>query len=96
MIKPIGDRLLVERVPRPTKTAGGIDLPDIASNDQTSEYFVVAVGDGKKIKVASKDFVLASTYAGKEIQQGNRKLRLIDWDEALATVTHTTPKIETS
>lgn len=91
MIIPIADRLLVERVVGPETTEGGIVIPStVADNDARAvEYFVVAVGPGKKVsEVKPKEFVLASTYAGKEVVSGRRKLRMIEWADVLAKVTH--------
>lgn len=98
MIKPIGDRLLVEKVPAKETTAGGLLLPDSAvENDARAvEYFVVAVGPGRTVsnkltikpEIEPRKFILASNYAGKEIVSGNRKMRLIEWADVLAEVTH--------
>lgn len=98
MIKPIGDRVLVEKVPAKTSSTGGIVLPDNAvENDARAvEYFVVAVGSGRKVSdkltivptVKPKDFILASNYAGKEVVSGSRKMRLIEWGDVLAEVIH--------
>lgn len=97
MIKPIGDRLLVEKVPA-AKSVSGIVLPDTAiENDARAvEYFVIAVGEGRWVsktfkvvpEINPKDFILASNYAGKEVVSGNRKLRLIEWGDVLAQVIH--------
>lgn len=98
MIKPIGDRVLVEKVPTKESSPGGIVLPENAvENDARAvEYFVVAVGPGRKVSdkltisptIKPKDFILASNYAGKEVVSGTRKLRLIEWNDVLAQVVH--------
>ena len=45
MIKPIGQRVLVERVEAETKTAGGLFLPDTAK-EKPQEAIVRALGTG--------------------------------------------------
>ncbi len=96
MIKPIGDRVLVERVPDPEKTNGGIVIPGTAADNESRavKYFVLAIGPGRRVnrvfvsrpEVKPRDFIYASCYAGKEIHQGNRKMRLIEWADVLAQV----------
>jgi chaperonin GroES len=75
MIKPLGDRVLVEPTPREEKTASGIVLPDTAK-EKPQEGKVVAVGngalnkDGQRMPLEVKvgDRVLFSKYAGTEIK----------------------------
>ena len=74
MIKPLGDRVLVEPIAREETTASGIVLPDTAK-EKPQEGKVVAVGKGTykdgvhvapEVKVG--DRVLFSKYAGTEIK----------------------------
>lgn len=75
MIKPLGDRVLVEPIPREEKTASGIVLPDTAK-EKPQEGKVVAVGsgalnkEGQRIPLEVKvgDRVLFSKYAGTEVK----------------------------
>lgn len=75
MIKPLGDRVLVEASAKEEKTASGIVLPDTAK-EKPQEGKVVAVGsgavnkDGQRIPLEVKegDRVLFSKYAGTEIK----------------------------
>jgi len=48
MIRPLQDRVLVERVEAEEKTASGIIIPDTAK-EKPSEGKVVAVGPGKRL-----------------------------------------------
>ncbi len=74
-IKPMNDRILVQRVEEEQKTAGGIIIPDTAK-EKPQEGKVMAVGpgkmgdDGKRVPVEVKvgDRILFSKYAGTEIQ----------------------------
>lgn len=72
-VKPLGDRLVVERFQPEEKTAGGIVLPDTARN-KPQRGKVLAVGDGRLLKDGSRrglqvkvgDTVLFTTWAGDE------------------------------
>lgn len=74
-IKPMNDRILVQRVEEEQKTAGGIIIPDTAK-EKPQEGRVMAVGpgkvgdDGKRVPVEVKagDRILFSKYAGTEIE----------------------------
>ncbi len=75
MIKPLGDRVLVEASAKEEKTASGIVLPDTAK-EKPQEGKIIAVGagavnkDGGRIALEVKegDRVLFSKYAGTEIK----------------------------
>jgi chaperonin GroES len=75
-LKPIGDRVVVQRFEAQEKTAGGILLPDTAKN-KPQKGKVLAVGpgrlgkDGKRgapqVKVG--DTVLFTNWAGDEFKE---------------------------
>lgn len=75
MIKPLGDRVLVEASAKEETTISGIVLPDTAK-EKPQEGTIVAVGsgalnkDGGRIAMEVKvgDRVLFSKYAGTEIK----------------------------
>lgn len=74
MIKPLGERVLVEPIAKEVTTASGILLPETAK-EKPQEGKVVAVGsgvlvEGKRIPLEVKpgDRVLFSKYAGTEIK----------------------------
>ncbi|EXX88807.1 molecular chaperone GroES [Paenibacillus darwinianus] len=74
MIKPLGERVLIEPIAKEETTASGIVLPDTAK-EKPQEGKVVAVGsgtlkDGARIPLEVKegDRVLFSKYAGTEIK----------------------------
>jgi chaperonin GroES len=74
-VQPLNDRVLVLRVEREEKTAGGIIIPDTAK-EKPQEGKVVAVGpgkindDGKRVplEVKAGDRILFGKYAGTEIK----------------------------
>ena len=74
MIKPLGDRVLVEPIEQEETTAFGIVLPD-SSKEKPQEGKVIAVGKGAvkdgvhvALEVKEGDKVLFSKYAGTEIK----------------------------
>ncbi|WP_168119797.1 co-chaperone GroES [Paenibacillus sp. HB172176] len=74
MIKPLGERVLVEAIAKEETTASGIVLPDSAK-EKPQEGKVVAVGSGSlkdgvriALEVKEGDRVLFSKYAGTEIK----------------------------
>ena len=74
-IRPLHDRILVKRLEKEQKTAGGIIIPDTAK-EKPQEAKVVAVGSGKRLdsgeirplEVKAGDVVLFSKYAGTEVK----------------------------
>lgn len=88
MLKPLGDRVVIELVETEEKTASGIVLPDSAK-EKPQEGKVVAVGTGRvldsgervALEVAEGDRIIFSKYAGTEVKyQGNEYLILRDSD----------------
>ncbi len=93
-VKPLGDRVLVERDEAKGTTAGGIVLPDTAK-DKPQRGKVVAVGDGRiskdgqrrPLQVKQGDHVLFTSYAGDEFKlPGDQKVFLMREDDILAVV----------
>ena len=74
-IRPLQDRLLVQRLDEEDKTKGGIIIPDTAK-EKPVEGKVVAVGigkvseDGKRIALEIKkgDRILFGKYSGTEVK----------------------------
>lgn len=87
MIRPLGDRVVIELVDREETTASGIVLPDSAK-EKPQEGKVVAVGsgaivDGKKVELEVKvdDRIIFSKFAGTEVKyEGNEYLILRESD----------------
>ncbi len=74
-IRPLHDRIIVKRVEEERTSAGGIVLPDSAT-EKPSEGEVLAVGNGKlldngdvrAVDVKVGDRVLFGKYAGNEVK----------------------------
>ena len=88
MLKPLGDRVIIELVESEEKTASGIVLPDTAK-EKPQEGKVVAVGTGRvldngeriSLEVAQGDRIIFSKYAGTEVKyEGNEYLILRESD----------------
>jgi len=79
-IRPLGDRAIVKRLESETKTAGGILIPDTAS-EKPSKGKIIAVGPGKSLKggkhrplsVKVGDVVLFGKYGGTEYKEGTEE-----------------------
>lgn len=73
-IRPLQDRVIVERVDAIEKSAGGLFIPDTAK-EKPQEGKVVAVGTGKRredgtiiaMDVKKGDRILFSKYAGSDV-----------------------------
>ena len=93
-LRPLQDRLIVERIEEESKTAGGIIIPDTVTKEKPQEGKVVAAGkgkvteDGKVIPMDVKvgDKVLFAKYSGTEIKLEGRKLLIMRESDLLAIV----------
>jgi len=92
-LKPLRDKVVVERSEAEEKTAGGIVLPDTAK-DKPKQGVVVAVGSGrvldngevKKLEVKKGDKVLFGGYAGSEVKIDGREFLIVSEGEILAVI----------
>ena len=92
-IRPLHDRVVVERNEAEKKTAGGIVLPDNAK-EKPKEGTVIAVGSGrllengevKALEVKKDDRVLFDAYAGSEVKLDGRDYLILTEKEILAVV----------
>jgi len=92
-IRPLHDRVIVERVDEEETTKGGIIIPDTAK-EKPVEGKVVAVGDGKvaddgkkiPLEVKAGDKVLFGKYAGTEIQIEGEENLIMREDDIIAIV----------
>lgn len=74
-VRPLFDRVLVERKEEPTKTRGGLFLPESAK-EKPMQGVILAVGAGKvaddgavtPLQVKVGDLVVFGKYSGTEIQ----------------------------
>jgi chaperonin GroES len=92
-LKPLNDRVLVKRLEGEEKTAGGLYIPDTAT-EKPSKGEVVAVGPGKTaddgklvaMTVKAGDMVLFNKYAGTEIKLDGVEHLVMREDDILAII----------
>jgi len=92
-VKPLADKVLVQRFEAENKTAGGIVLPDTAK-EKPQRGKVAAVGEGKllddgsrrKPRVKQGDAVLFTSYAGTEIKIGGKEYLIMDESDIMAVI----------
>jgi chaperonin GroES len=90
-VKPLYDRVLVQRLEEEEKTKGGIIIPDTAK-EKPQQGKVIAVGPGRlndkgervPMSVKENDKVLFSKYAGNEIQINGTEYLIMREDDILA------------
>lgn len=93
-IRPLQDRIIVERVEEETTTSGGIIIPDTVSKEKPQEGKVVAAGKGKMtpegkvlpLDVKVGDLVLFGKYAGSEIKVDGQEYLIMREDDILGVV----------
>lgn len=92
-LKPLRDKVVVERAEAEEKTAGGIVLPDTAK-DKPKQGTIVAVGAGrvlengevKPLEVKKGDRVLFGGFAGTEVKLNSKEYLVLSESEILAVV----------
>ncbi len=92
-IRPLQDRVLVERTEEEETTAGGIIIPDTAK-EKPQEGRVVAAGKGKPrddggitpLDVKQGDRVLFGKYAGTDVTLDGEEYVILREEDVLAIV----------
>jgi len=92
-IRPLQDRVVVQRINEEAKTKGGIIIPDSAK-EKPAEGKVISVGpgrvsdDGKTIKLDVKagDNVLFSKYAANEVKIDGVEYLIMREDDILGVI----------
>ena len=92
-LRPLHDRVIVERLEQETKTASGIVLPDAAA-EKPDQGKVVAVGNGKILEdgkvrpldVKVGDKVLFGKYSGQAVKVDGKEVLVMREDDIVAIV----------
>ena len=92
-MRPLQDRILVQRVEEETTTKGGIIIPDTAK-EKPAEGKVAAVGNGKvgddgkrvPLEVKKGDRVLFGKYAGTEVKVEGDEYLIMREDDILGVI----------
>jgi len=92
-LKPLANRVLVQRLEAQETLKGGIILPDSAKKKQETAK-VVAVGSGKRlddgtilpVPVKIGDVVLMDKYSGQEVTIEDEEFLILKADDIIATI----------
>lgn len=92
-LRPLQDRILVQRVEEETTTKGGIIIPDTAK-EKPAQGKVIAVGngklgdDGKRIALEIKkgDKILFGKYSGSEVKIEGEEFLIMREDDVLGII----------
>ncbi|MBN1786785.1 MAG: co-chaperone GroES [Sedimentisphaerales bacterium] len=92
-IRPLADKVIVERIEAESKTAGGIVLPDSAK-EKPQRGKVINVGSGKllddgtrsKMQVKKGDEVLFSSYAWSEVKIEGKEYLIMNESDIMAII----------
>ena len=93
MIKPLGERVVIQVLEKEAITSSGIVLPDTAK-EKPQEGKIVAVGTGKvldngqrvALEVKVGDKVIFSKYAGTEVKFDGQEYMILGERDILAIV----------
>nr|WP_208404307.1 co-chaperone GroES [Saccharococcus thermophilus] len=93
VLKPLGDRVVIEVIETEEKTASGIVLPDTAK-EKPQEGRVVAVGKGRVLdsgervapEVEVGDRIIFSKYAGTEVKYDGKEYLILRESDILAVI----------
>ncbi|MDH4120550.1 MAG: co-chaperone GroES [Deltaproteobacteria bacterium] len=92
-LRPLHDRVIVERIEADTKTAGGIFIPDSAK-EKPQQGKVIAVGKGKRKEdgnlippdVKEGDRVLFGKYSGTEVTIDGKEYLIMREEDILGVL----------
>jgi chaperonin GroES len=92
-LRPLHDRVIIKRLEAETKSAGGIVIPDSAT-EKPIKGEVVAVGTGKILEdgkvrplaVKAGDKVLFGKYSGTEVKVDGEELLVMREEDLVAII----------
>jgi len=92
-VRPLHDRLIIERIEETEQMVGGIIIPDTAK-EKPQQGKVIAVGKGKvkddgsltALDVKAGDKVLFGKYSGQEIKLDGDEVLIMREDEILGVL----------
>ena len=92
-VRPLQDRVLVERLEEETKTVGGIIIPD-NHTEKPAQGRVISVGSGQRMKdgdvreldVKEGDRILFGKYSGTEVKVEGNEYLIMKEDDILGVI----------
>jgi chaperonin GroES len=92
-IRPLHDRIIIQRLEEGEQKVGGIIIPDTAK-EKPQQGKVIAAGSGKTkddgkrvpLDVAAGDTILFGKYSGQEIKVDGEEYLIMKEDEVLAII----------
>jgi chaperonin GroES len=92
-VRPLHDRIIVQRLEEGEQKVGGIIIPDSAK-EKPQQGKVIAVGAGKTndegkrmpLDVKAGDTILFGKYSGQEIKLDGEEFLIMREDEVLAVI----------
>jgi chaperonin GroES len=101
-VRPLHDRIIVQRLEEGEQKVGGIIIPDTAK-EKPQQGKVIAAGSGKTkddgkrvpLDVKSGDLILFGKYSGQEIKLDGQDYLIMREDEVLAVMENGDGKAKT-
>ena len=98
-VRPLHDRIVVQRLDEGEQKVGGIIIPDTAK-EKPQQGKVIAAGNGKTtdegkripLDVTAGDTILFGKYSGQEIKLDGEEYLIMKEDEVLAIIETGTQK----
>lgn len=92
-LRPLQDRIIVQRVEEESKTKGGIIIPDSAK-EKPAEGVVISVGKGKvaddgkliPMEVKTGNRILFGKYSGTEVKVEGEEYLIMREDDVLGII----------
>jgi chaperonin GroES len=92
-IRPLADKVLVQRLEAKNETAGGIVLPEMAK-EKPQQGKVISVGKGevaddgtvREMQVKKGDTVLFTSYAGTEVKIDGKEYLIMSESDIMAII----------
>jgi chaperonin GroES len=92
-VRPLHDRIIVQRIEEGEQMIGGIIVPDTAK-EKPQQGKVIAAGNGKTkddgnrlpLDVKAGDLILFGKYSGQEIKLEGEEYLIMREDEVLAVI----------
>ncbi len=92
-VRPLHDRIIVQRLDEGEQKIGGIIIPDTAK-EKPQQGTVIAAGNGKTkddgkripLDVTAGDTILFGKYSGQEIKLDGEEYLIMKEDEVLAII----------